>query len=262
MAKIGDVVNYGYTPREYEPSSIGGITSILDQIISRYQPGGAFGKAALSTLEQRKGKTIAKQKQSLVSSGLGGTTIGAGLGSKFEQEVGTPFRLGVEEQRIGALTQAMQAKAGFMERESAKRQSFEESEQQRKYQSRITYGGATVQQRPVAPSGRSYSGSVSQGSGNRTDSYGGGLSSYGQGRVVGGGGAGGGSNAPIGEIWMPTPDGGGTSKYKWNPETNEYEPYLSKKNPKSTPSQQGPPPGYVDVGTPGYPSYVQASMWK
>ena len=107
------------------------INTLLDQIIQRYQPGGEFGKAALATLEQRKGKTLASQQQSLVSAGLSGTTIGAGLGSKFEQEIGTPFRLGVEEQRLGALTQAMQAKAGYLERGEERETALSEAEKER-----------------------------------------------------------------------------------------------------------------------------------
>ncbi len=115
------------------------ITDLLDQVIARYQPGGDYGKAALGTLETRKKKTLASQQQSLVSSGLSGTTRGASLGKKFEEDIGTPTRLGIEETRVGALTQAMQAKAGFMERDQARqdqlmRDAYERLAQQQQAQ--------------------------------------------------------------------------------------------------------------------------------
>ena len=98
------------------------ISAILDKIIARYQPGGGFGEAATKVYEQQKGKSLASSRQNLVSAGLGGTSVGAGLETAYEQEVGQPFRLGIEEARTGALTQAMMAKAGFAEREQARTQ--------------------------------------------------------------------------------------------------------------------------------------------
>ena len=117
------------------------ITDLLDSVIARYQPGGAYGEAALGTLETRKKKTLASQRQSLTSSGLSGTTVSAGLGKKFEEDIGTPTRLGIEETRVGALTQAMQAKAGFMERGQARqdqllKDAYERFAQQRQERTR------------------------------------------------------------------------------------------------------------------------------
>ena len=74
----------------------------------------------------------------LISSGLGGTSVGAGLETKYEQEVGQPFRLGVEEARTGALTQAMMAKAGFAEREQARAQEERLQKQQMAIQERAS----------------------------------------------------------------------------------------------------------------------------
>ncbi len=165
------------------------INTLLDEIIQRYQPGGEFGKEALATLETRKGKTLAKQGQSLVTAGLGGSTIGAGLGKKFEEDVGTPFRLGVEEQRLGALTQAMQAKAGYLERGEGREFASAEAKKERdlrEFQSLLSNrqtGPAT----PAFPSGDSASMQWQAGGG-----AGGDLASFADNYQVGGGGGEGG----------------------------------------------------------------------
>jgi len=101
------------------------LISMLSEIIERYKPGGAFKKAGLAEYERGKTRSLAKQTQSLISAGLGGTTQPATLESKYEETVGRPFKLGLEEERIGALTKAMGAKAGYLERE-ATRQTGEE----------------------------------------------------------------------------------------------------------------------------------------
>jgi len=42
--------------------------SLYDEIISRYRPGGEFGKAALGQLEARKVREVGAEKQQLISS--------------------------------------------------------------------------------------------------------------------------------------------------------------------------------------------------
>jgi hypothetical protein len=90
--------------------------AIYDEIIKRYQPGGTFGKAALSQLETQKVRETGKGMQQLISSGLYGTTTAAGLGQKWEEEVGAPSRLRLEDIMMERLSQAQVGKAGFMER--------------------------------------------------------------------------------------------------------------------------------------------------
>ena len=58
---------------------------LYDEIIKRYQPGGEFGKGAISQYERGKVKALASAAQNLVSSGLYGTTVTAGLGKKYEE---------------------------------------------------------------------------------------------------------------------------------------------------------------------------------
>lgn len=88
---------------------------ILDQAISRYQPGGGFGQGAMAQYEQGKQQGLASGMQNLVGSGLSNTTIAGTLPLAYEQEVGTPFRLQLEDMRMQNLTQAERAKTGFIE---------------------------------------------------------------------------------------------------------------------------------------------------
>lgn len=92
------------------------IRKILDDVIGMYQPGGQFGKGTEAMLESQKKKDISSATQSLVSSGLYGSTMTAGLPSKWESEVGMPARAKLEDIRYGALTESMRQKAGFVER--------------------------------------------------------------------------------------------------------------------------------------------------
>jgi len=87
-----------------------------DKIIQMYSPGGAFGKGFEAQLERGRIKSLAQGTQALVSSGLYGTTMQAGLGKKFEEEVATPARLQLEDLRMQRLAGARQARAGLIER--------------------------------------------------------------------------------------------------------------------------------------------------
>jgi len=89
---------------------------LYDQIIKQYETGGGFGAGWEAQLGRQKVKDIAAGQQSLVSGGLFGTTITAGLPKKWEEEVGTPARLKLEDIRMERLSQALQAKAGLIER--------------------------------------------------------------------------------------------------------------------------------------------------
>ena len=91
------------------------IRGIMDEIIQMYQPGGAYGAGTEAMLNRQKQKDIASATGSLVSSGLFGTTLTAGLPKKWEEEIGVPSRMKLEDVRYGALTSALQAKAQFIE---------------------------------------------------------------------------------------------------------------------------------------------------
>ncbi len=90
--------------------------AIYDEIISRYTPGGGFGKAALGQLEEQKVRDVGAETQAQISGGLFGTSVTAGLGTKWESEVGAPARLRLEDIMMERLSQAQLGKAGFIER--------------------------------------------------------------------------------------------------------------------------------------------------
>jgi hypothetical protein len=90
--------------------------TILDAAIERYQPGGQFGKGAMAEYEMGKEKSLATGMQSLIGAGLSNTTVAAGMPLAYEQEVGTPFKLQLEDMRMGRLTDAEMKKVGFLER--------------------------------------------------------------------------------------------------------------------------------------------------
>ena len=98
-------------PVRYAPTvdkkGSGGLTSAAlaayQKAIAQYQPGGGFMKGIEAGLERGRTKSMASGMQSLVSSGLSNTTTAAGLGKKYEEEVGAPTRAGAESQRVQGL---------------------------------------------------------------------------------------------------------------------------------------------------------------
>lgn len=92
------------------------ITSIYDEIIRRYQPGGTFGRAALGQLKQQKIRDVGGETQQMISSGMYGTTTAANLGNKWEATTGQPARLRLEDLQMERLSGAQTSKASFMER--------------------------------------------------------------------------------------------------------------------------------------------------
>lgn len=89
---------------------------IFDQLLKMYSPGGQFGKGFEAQIERTKEKDVASGAQSLVSSGLYNTTGTAGLGKAWEEDVGQPARLKLEDLRMGRYGDALTQKAGFIER--------------------------------------------------------------------------------------------------------------------------------------------------
>lgn len=106
------------------------ILKLLDQVISQYSPGGTFGKAELKLLGREKTKALAKGEQSLVSSGLAGTTAGVGMGQKWEEEVGMPSKLKLEDTRTQRLMEAFLAKAGYLERAGSEQTAYDLAQRQ------------------------------------------------------------------------------------------------------------------------------------
>jgi len=90
--------------------------SIYDEIIKTYSPGGSFGKGVRGQLEKQKVRDVGAETQDLISSGLYGTSTQAATGRKWEESVGAPARLRLEDIQMQRLSQAQLDKAGFIER--------------------------------------------------------------------------------------------------------------------------------------------------
>lgn len=85
------------------------VMSLYDQIISMY--GKDYGSGELASLQRQKTRDLASAQQSLVSAGLYGSTMTAGLGKKWEEEIGVPTRMKLEDARKAALSGAYAQKA-------------------------------------------------------------------------------------------------------------------------------------------------------
>jgi len=114
-------------------------SKLLDEIIQRYRPGGEFGKAELALLGRAKKKSLAETAQGLVSAGLSGTTAGVGAGKKWEEEIGMPAKLKLEDIRSGRLSEALGAKAGFLGKMALAQQQvdLQYTELQKRYEQSI-----------------------------------------------------------------------------------------------------------------------------
>ncbi len=114
-----------------------GASASFEKAIAQYAPGGGFGKGVEAGLERGRVKSIASGTQAMVSAGLAGTSVPAGLGKKYEEEVAAPTRAGVESERSQRLS-SLYATQGSMEQsayESSENRSLQE------YMQRYSGGG-------------------------------------------------------------------------------------------------------------------------
>ena len=86
----------------------------LEEAIAMFQPGGGYGKGLETGLERGKKKAVAGGMQSMVSAGLAGTTMPAGLGTQYEEEVAAPARASLEESRMSQLASLYSQKSNMM----------------------------------------------------------------------------------------------------------------------------------------------------
>ncbi len=145
------------------------IMNILEEAIAKFSPGGGFAKSRGEQLETKRGKYTSSAQQSLVSSGLSGTTVGASIPAAFEEDVARPYQTETDLLRSSSLMQALLAKAGFLARQSAA------AEDKRRYEEQLK----------IDADARGY-----QGGGYAASS--------------GGGGGGGGSTGGGGSFFTPT----------------------------------------------------------
>lgn len=105
ITKSQETTNVQTKARETE------VRSVLDEIIGMYRQGGTFGQGMEASLGREKTQSMAQGAQGLVSSGLYNTTGLAGLSGKFEEEVGAPTRMKLEDLRMDRLSGALGQKA-------------------------------------------------------------------------------------------------------------------------------------------------------
>jgi len=92
------------------------IESIYDEMMRRFQPGGAFERRGLGEIERARTRGVGQEMQQMISSGMYGTTTAAGIPRQWEAEVGAPARLRLEDIMQQRLTGIQMQKAGFLER--------------------------------------------------------------------------------------------------------------------------------------------------
>jgi hypothetical protein len=89
---------------------------IYEDIAGMFAPGGAFGRGYEAMLERTKKRDVASGAQALVGSGLYNTTQTAGLGKAWEEDVGMPSRMRLEDVRMEKYAGAKRDIAGLLER--------------------------------------------------------------------------------------------------------------------------------------------------
>jgi len=113
---IGQISRQQSSARQANIARQGRIEGMYDKMMGMVSPGGAFEKRGLADIERRKTQTVGKETQGLISGGMFGTTTTAGLGRKFEADVGAPARLRLEDIMQQRQLGVMGQKAGFLER--------------------------------------------------------------------------------------------------------------------------------------------------
>jgi len=91
------------------------IRSMFDQLLGMYKPGGGFGAGTEAILERQKQKDLSSAVASSVSSGMFNTTLPAGFGKQWEEEIGMPSRLKLEDMRYGAYSGVLSDKIKFIQ---------------------------------------------------------------------------------------------------------------------------------------------------
>lgn len=85
----------------------------LQRAKALYEPGGGYGKGVEAAIARGRKKAVSVGAQELVGAHLAGTTMVGGLGTRYEEEVGMPARMGVEEERARALANLEVTGAGM-----------------------------------------------------------------------------------------------------------------------------------------------------
>jgi hypothetical protein len=90
------------------------VTQLFAEAMKKFQPGGTFGKKEEAMLARAKKRYLASSAQRMVSAGLSGTTVPMAEEAKFQEEIGEPTRLGLEDVRTSRLNELLMSKAGYL----------------------------------------------------------------------------------------------------------------------------------------------------
>jgi len=109
-----------YPPSQFVPDPIdiqrryGKGLEAWEEAEALYAPEGALTKGLYAQLERQKELDVAASIQQMVTSGLYPTTVTAGLPTMWEEEIGVPARLQIEEARTRELAALQAGKAGYI----------------------------------------------------------------------------------------------------------------------------------------------------
>jgi len=113
---LGAFLKAGETARANTQKRLDEAIGLYDKNIEMYQPGGGFGQGFEAQIGQAKKTSVSGGTAQLARAGLYNSSIGAGLGTAFEKNVGMPARSQFNDMRMGRLADAYGAKAGVLER--------------------------------------------------------------------------------------------------------------------------------------------------
>jgi len=143
-------------------------TKAIQRAKAQYEPGGGFGTGVEAAIARGRKKAVSVGAQELVGAGLAGTTMMGGLGKRYEEEVGMPARMSIEEERVRAMAgiEMQEAGMGFQAGQAGLQRGFQagQATQQRELQRYIADLQARLQresmafraQPTVAPTGGGY----------------------------------------------------------------------------------------------------------
>jgi len=110
----------------------------INQIVKQFQPGGSFQKAGLKMYEQQKQRDVEDIMQAYETGGLSDVVTTGGAEAAYEEMVGAPFKMGLEQQRLNALLQSAQAKGGYLTRAAERKLRKETTAAERKLKEQLT----------------------------------------------------------------------------------------------------------------------------
>jgi hypothetical protein len=106
------------TARSRNQARLNQATALYDSIIAQFSGGenSPLMTSVNKQLEIGGRKAVSQGMQALVNSGLSGSSVASGLGTKYEEEVAAPTRLNALDTIAQRLANAQMAKAGLLER--------------------------------------------------------------------------------------------------------------------------------------------------